>query len=303
MLLANMMGQLMCFAYIMISLKVYKYISIKSVVKEIRKKLLKYSIPLIPNAISWWIFNASDRLIVSYLLDLGKNGILAASHKFSGVYIAAYNIFNLSWTEMVSLHIKDSDFPEFFNKMVNIVLRLFTAMAIGIIACMPFLYPIMINHRYSYGFRLVPILMLGSLFNVVVGLISTIYVANKNTKAIANTSIISATINIIVHLALIRYVGLFAAAISTLVSFLIMSIYRLYDIKKKYFKIKIDTELIIKSIIILPIVIICYYSNNIISNIMSLVVSVIYACDLNKNSMNTVFSIIKNKIQIKDQVK
>ena len=36
--------------------------------KRILKILLKYSVPLIPNALSWWIFSASDRLIVTTFL-------------------------------------------------------------------------------------------------------------------------------------------------------------------------------------------------------------------------------------------
>ncbi|HBA37533.1 MAG TPA: hypothetical protein DCY94_02295, partial [Firmicutes bacterium] len=81
-------------------------------------------------------------------------------------------------------------------------------------------------------------LVIASLLNVVVGLISAIYVAKKNTKSIANTSIISTLINIAVHVILIKSIGLYAAAVSTLVSFLTMSLYRLYDIRKKYFKVK-----------------------------------------------------------------
>lgn len=298
MLLANMLGQIVCFIYILFSLKIYKYISLKFVVKEIRKKLLKYSIPLIPNAISWWIFNASDRLIVSTVLGVDQNGILAASHKFSTVYITFYNIFNMSWTESVSLQINDLDFNEFFNKMFNTVLKLFTAMAIGIIACMFFVYPVMINVNYISGYDIVPVLMLGSLFNVIVGLISTVYVAKKNTKAIANTSIISAIINIVVHLLLVNYIGLFAAAVSTLVAFVIMSFYRLYDIKKKYFSIKFDKKFIIKTIIVLPIILVLYYINNLYLNVLNLLIAIVYAWNINRDSIHIVLNLIKKKLNL-----
>lgn len=295
MLLANMLGQLVCFLYIFIALKIYKYISFKHVASEVRKKILKYSFPLIPNAISWWVFNASDRIIVSTILGVAQNGILAAAHKFSTVYITLYNIFNLSWTETVSLHCNDKDFNDFFNKMMDTVLKLFTSMALGIIACMPFVYPIMINENYSFGFKLVPILILGSLFNVIVGLISTLYVANKATKAIANTSVVSAIINIIVHIALIKFVGLYAAAISTLVAFLVICIYRLYDIKKKYFKIEFDKNFILQTLIVLSVILVCYYLNNLYLNIISILIAVIYAWNTNRNSINKIINVIKTK--------
>lgn len=297
MLLGTMLGQIACILYLFFSLKIYRYFDAKEYSKALIKKLWKYSIPLIPNAISWWVFNASDRVLVSGLLGVSQNGILAAATKFSTVYITFYNIFNMSWTESFSLHIKDDDVDQYFNKMFNLILRLFTALAVGMIACMPFVFPIMVNAKFQSGYSLVPILLLASLFNVVVGLVSVIYIANKNTKAIASTSIFSAICNIVTHLCLIKFVGLYAAAISTLVSFVIMSIYRYFDVKKRYFKIKLDVQLIIRTLIVLPIVLVIYYIDNLWLNIISLVIAVLFAWILNKNSIGAILGLLKKKVK------
>lgn len=292
MLMANMLGQVFCTLYNIVALKLYKYISSKEFKKVVLKKLWKYSIPLIPNAISWWIFNASNRVIVSKILGVSQNGILSASNKFSTVYITLYNIFNISWTEMVALHIKDKDVKEFMNRMTNTMLKFFTAIGIGIIACMPFVYPIMINEKFSEGYNQVPIMLLGAIFNVVVGLISTIYVAEKNTKAIANTSIVSAAINIVVNLALINFIGLYAATISTFTAYFVMSIYRLHDLKKNYFEIKIERKFIIITVIVLIPILIAYYSNNIILYIIGLLIAILYAYLINKENLNQILGMI-----------
>lgn len=292
MLVANMLGQIICTLYNIIVLRLYKYISISEFKKSVLMKLWKYSLPLIPNAISWWIFNASDRVIVSGILGVAQNGILSAAHKFSNVFITLYNIFNLSWTEMVSLHIEDSDAKEFLNKMTNMMLRFFTAMAVGIIACMPFVYPIMINEKFSDGYNLVPIMMLGCIFNVVVGLISTIYVAKKNTKAIANTSIVSAVINVVVNLCLIKFIGLYASTIANLTAYFVMSVYRLHDLKKKYFEIKIDRTFIISTVLVLIPILIAFYSNNMILYVIGLAIAVVYAYVINRKNLNKIFKMI-----------
>lgn len=297
MLLGTILGQLLGIIYLFFSLKLYKYIEIHKYKKIILKKLWKYSIPLIPNAISWWVFNASNRVITSSFLGVSQNGILAAALKFSSVFITFYNIFNMSWTESISVSINDDDIDGYFNKMFNVMLRLFTALGVGIIACMPFVFPIMINEKFSSGYGLVPLSILGSFFNVVVGLISVIYVAKKNTKAIANTSIISAVLNIVINLALVKVVGLYAAVISTFIAFFTMSIYRLYDIRKKYFRIKFEKSLLIKTVIILLIILPIYYINNLYFNIFSLLLAILFAWDLNKSSVKTIFSIVKNKFK------
>lgn len=295
MLIGTFLGQVVGIIYTFFSLKLFRYITIKKFDKKIVIKLLKYSIPLIPNAIAWWVFNSSDRFIVSLVLGLSSTGLLSVSYKFSNIYIMLYNMFNMSWTESISLNINDKDIQEYFNKMFNIVLKFFTSMGIGLISVIPVVWPIMINSKFIGGYGLVPILVIATIFNVIVGLISVIYVAKKNTKAIASTSIVSAIINIVVHLVLIKFVGLYAAAISTFVSFFVMSIYRIYDINKRYFKINIDKKFALESLIITFIITTIYYINNKYAVIVGIMISILYAYFSNKNSINSILNIVKKK--------
>ena len=155
----------------------------------------------------------------------------------------------------------------------------------------------MINEKFSAGYGLIPISIVGSLFNVIVGLISVIYVAEKNTKAIASTSIVSAVINIIVHLVLISFIGLYAAVISTFVAFFVMSIYRLMDASKRYFKIKIDMKFIIQSLIALIFVFVSYYINNIYLNVFVVLFAVLFAVYINKDSFDIIFKLFTKKLK------
>lgn len=294
MLTASLIGNIVCSIYIFITKKVYKYIKFKLFSKELLKKLWKYSLPLIPNAISWWIFNSSDRIIVSSVLGIGENGILSAAYKFSSVYITIYNIFNMTWTESASLHINDKDNGEFFSKIINTTLKLFSTICFGIIACMPFIFPIMINEKFGSAYNQIPILMLSSLFNVVVGLISVIYIAKKDTKAVAKTSVMSAIINLVVNLCLIKFIGLYAASISTLVAYFIMSIYRLHDVKK-YITIKLDKKFILSLAIMTVILFVSYYINNLYLNIVMVLITILYAWIVNKNSINSIIDMVKTK--------
>lgn len=297
MLLGTMIGQFTCVIYLFLSLKIYKYINVKDFEFEILKKMWKYSIPLIPNAISWWVFNASDRVIVSTVLGVGQNGILSAAHKFPSIYITLYNIFYMSWNEFISLHINDEDIEQFFNKIFNQMLKIFITISIGMIVCMPFIYGIMINEKFQDGYYQIPIMLIGSIFNVIVGLLSVVYVAKKNTKAIANTSIISAIINIVVNILLIKNIGLYAATISTFIAYFVMSIYRIHDVNKKYFKIHIDKGIIIKSTLILIIIIPTYYMKNYLLCLLMLLITIIYAYIFNKDSLNLIIKMLKNKFK------
>ena len=180
---------------------------------------------------------------------------------------------------------------------MDTVIRLFAAVCIGIIAFMPFAFPLLINEKFAAAYNQIPILMISSFFNVIVGLISVIYIAKKNTKSIAKTSIVSAVINIVVNLSLIKFVGLYAASISTLVSFLAMSINRYLDVRKKYLKITIDKSLMISMTIISIGVFVTYYINNLALNIISALIVTIYAVIINRNTFGTIFKLIKKKFK------
>lgn len=296
MLIATLIGNIVCCFYLILIKKLYRYISIRAYNKVLLKSMWKYSVPLIPNAISWWIFNSSDRIIVSSILGVSQNGILSTSYKFSSVYITLYNIFDITWTESAVLHINDEDCSEFFSKIINTVLKLFATICLLIIAFMPFIFPIMINEKFGEAYNQIPILMIASLFNVIVGLISVIYIAKKDTKAVAMTSGVAAIINLIINLVLIKFIGLYAASISTLVAYAIMAIYRLYDVKK-YIKIKLDKKFIWMTIIMIILLFSTYYKNNLYGNILTILITLIYAFLINKSSIGIVINMIKEKLK------
>lgn len=62
-LLATIVGSAIVVVYALIRTKFIKYINIKLISKNIVKKMLKYSLPLIPNQISWW-FNDTVGLYI-----------------------------------------------------------------------------------------------------------------------------------------------------------------------------------------------------------------------------------------------
>jgi len=295
MLLGTMLGQIICILYLFIFLKLYKFISFKSYDWKIVKELWKYSIPLIPNSLSWWVFGSSDRVIVSYFLGLSMNGILSAASKFSAAYTVLYNVFDRSWIESISLHINDEDIENYFNKMFNEVLMIFCSLTLLIIAFMPYVYPLMINENYSYGYNLVPILMIAALFNVIQGLVVVIYAAKKDTKSIAKTSFVAAALNIIIHFSLLKFLGLFAAAVSTLGAYAIISLYRLFDVRKKYLNIRLNMKYIIPCLIILLFELVLYYLNIGVLNLLSIIISVLYFIILNKNKLEFIKKVIKKE--------
>ena len=298
MLISNFVANILCAIFIILKLKVYKYIDISTFNKKLLKKILKYSIPLIPNQLSWWIISVSDRTIITYFLGLGSNGIYSVANKFSAICISIFGIFNLTWTEFTSMYINDKDRDKFFSNIMNKALRIFIPLCLGIIAFMPFVFDYLITgSEYKTAYNQIPILMISAIFNILVSLISSMYVALKKSKDIAKTTIYSAIINIFLNLFLIKFIGLYAASLSTLIAYMCMAIYRYIDVKK-YIKLKIYKKFIIFSFIIICILLPIYYVKNAALCLIGIIIVIAYALFCVKDLLLDLFNITKEKINI-----
>ena len=296
MLLGTLIGYVTGILYLYFKMKMSHEISIHYCKKENVIKLLKYSLPLVPNQLSWWIFSMSDRIIVSVMLGLSYTGILSVSYKFSNTFIMLYNIFNISWTESIALHINDEDINDFFNSFFNKMLLFFSSVGILFIATLPFAFGFLVNENFNESYNLIPIGILASICQVVVGLVSVVYVSKNDTKAIAYTAIFAAIINITVHLLLINFIGLYAAIVSTFISYFVFSIYRTMDVSKKYLKIKIYRRHLY-SVGIIIIVILSYYYSNTVCRIFSVIISLLYTIIINKDFIIYLTKSLKSKIR------
>lgn len=298
MFIALALSKTVTIIYLFIGEKAWRLLSVSHIDFSELKEICKYSFPLIPNTLSWWIVGASDRTIISKVIGVGANGVYSVANKFSTVFITIYNMFNLSWTESVSLHIKDSDAREFLSETINMMFKLFSSICILMIACMPIVFPYFVDESYSEAYQQIPILMIAVLFQVVVGLYSVIYVAEKKSGEIAKTSFYAALINVVVNLVLIKKIGLYAASISTLVAYATMAIYRYFHVKK-YMDVPLKFNSVMVTVIETILVVVTYYVNNgIINYIVLLLVtvsSVFYNYDFCKALVREIRNLINKR--------
>ena len=296
MILSMALANFVCSFYLFFRLKLYSKIHFRLVDFSLLKEMYHYSIPLVPNGISWWIVNVSDRSIISFVLGAGANGIYAISNKFPTILSSLTGIFNLSWSESASLHINSPDRDEFFSDIANMIMKLFVALGVGMISCMPFVFPIMIHSSYQDAYLYIPPLILGTVFNVAICLYSQIYLAKKMSKQVASTTIMGAIINILFNVVLIRVIGLYAASISTMFAYLAMFLYRHFDLKK-YVTITYQKGFFIKSTLIFLFAIVLYYYNHFLTNLLSLVVVCTYAFVSNFDLLKSGYLFLKKKIK------
>ena len=104
--------------------------------------------------------------------------------------------------------------------------RALIGVMLALIAVTPIIFKVLVKGDYGTAFFQVPILYFGIFFNSLVNFYSGIYIALKRTKQVGYSSVAGAAINALINIFLIGKIGLYAASISTAVSFLVIAVYR-----------------------------------------------------------------------------
>ena len=282
-------------------LKLPKYIG--KIDKPLMKDMIKYSIPLVPNSISWSIINMSDRIILTQMVSSAANGIYAMANKFPNIINVLYGYFYTAWKESAAKIVKEDNKNQYYNSIYHDAKRFLYAVTICLIAVMPFAFPIFINEAYNEAYVYIPIVMIATYYSNLSSFYGGIFSAYKDTKIMGTTTIVAAVINLVIDLLLVNTLKIYAACFSTLIANLIVYFYRKKKLKK-YLKLK---ELKWQGpMLFLAIICLAYYAkyipgvgNNTVLlwtiNVISLLIAVLYSLLNNWKFIKGIVTTIKGK--------
>lgn len=256
--------------YLAVRVRIWTLISFASFGRLELKEMLNYSLPLIPNAISWWIANTSDRLLIMAFLGSFANGIYAAANKIPTIYTTIFSVYNLAWSESVSLSMKDSDRELYINKMMNKSVQVFSFLNLGIICCVSLFFNILIGEKYALAYSHIFILLVAIFVNSMCSLLGGILTGFMESKVIGYTTATGAAINFIVNIVFIKQIGLYAASISTLVSYVVIYYFRRRAVFR-HVHYKISNSFLVQLIIVCCIVSAGYFYRNMVVNLIVLI--------------------------------
>ncbi len=212
----------------------HKYLDIKYFTKNIFKEMLKYSAPLIPTYVLWWVTSASDRWFVISMRGEAENGIYSAAYKIPSLLMMFTTLFFQAWQMSAIENRNDKGLSKFYSKVYGAYSSLLAVAAAGIILFVkPLTYLLVDNDpekNYIFGYHYTPILVIAMVFQCLCQFTSSVYNVKKRSVNAMLTSLIAAVVNIILNFLFIPKWGAYGAAIATAAAYASCFAVRIFDV-------------------------------------------------------------------------
>lgn len=213
--------------YSLLLSKAYRYFSWKSIKISKMQEMLKYSVPLIPNGIMWWLVGSFNRPIIESNIGLSAIGIFAVSNKFPSIITMIFQVFSVSWQVSVFEEFRKDDYELFYNKILKLISLLLILLSIGLTLFSKEIIELFTSHDFIDAKNYMPILSLGVVFSCISSFVGCNFSVAKESKYFFYSSLWGALASLLANLILIPMCGLWGAAFSVLISFVVMSISRI----------------------------------------------------------------------------
>lgn len=221
--LANIIAAIVAFLYS----KSYYYLDYKTISTESCRKMLAYSIPLIPNALMWWIVNAINRPLMERYVGLEGIGIFAIANKFPGLMSMLYSIFLVSWQLSVLEEFGKKGYEVFYNRILRLVTIMSSLFLIVITLFSKIIIRIFASSNFYESWKYVSILTLGMLFSNIGGFVGCNFSAARKSKYYFYSSLWSALSAVLFNFLLIPTFGIWGAVVSFSLALFVMAVSRI----------------------------------------------------------------------------
>lgn len=282
-LIAYAAGAAASFVYLVKSTRLLTFLSLQFFHKSLLKKMLVYSLPLLFDAIIWWTMNLSDRLLLGYFQGTEEVGIYAVSNRFAALLTFLNHIFYLVWQEFAIIRAGHEGNKEDFAKIFLQYLKIqFT----GVILMMPAIklfIEFFVDASFHSAYLYVPVLLVSAMFSSFAAFYGLFYQIDKNTKGALYTSLISGVMNIVLNLIFIPIYGIWAAAATTLISFSLLWVIRIF-VFRSYMSFSITLyKNILVGLLVGAIALVLYYQQQFYIDLLNLGLAAILFFIVNKS--------------------
>lgn len=231
-LTALIIGQLTIVCIYLLAGKLYREIHFAWPEKKLLKKLVAYSLPLIPNSLFWWINSSLDRYFLRLLCDFSIVGLYAVASKIPSIVTTLTNVFQQAWNLSAFREFNSEDRNKFYSNIYMMFHFCMLLAVIVLIAGSKIMGNILFSKDFLSAWELVPWLVWGTYINSLNSFLGGIFTAKKDTGILFLTTGAGAVINCVLNYLLILCFGGAGAAIATCCSYVVVYAVRSVKVRK-----------------------------------------------------------------------
>ncbi len=252
--LSVVVADTLCALILVIKEKLWRQVTFKPQ-KNVLPALLKYSIPLIPTTVFWWITSVSDRYMVNEMISSSANGIYTVSYKLPTLLTLVSSIFMQAW-QFSAVTEDDGNREEhslFYSKVWGSFQAIMFLAGAFVIAFAKPVIKFLTATEYYEAWKYVPVLSVAMIFTAFTSFAGSVYVVTKKSVISFLTAFLGAGINLVLNFLLIpSRLGVQGAAIATVISYLVVFVVRAVN-SQKFIKYKLYSGYIVLNTVIILI--------------------------------------------------
>ncbi len=210
-----------------------KYVNFKGLKFSLIKKMLLFSLPLIPTSLLWWVINVSDRYFVQYMVSASANGLYSVAYKVPTILTLVSTVFLDAWQISAVTENSTRSRNHFYSNVFKSFQGAVFVVSSGLILFAKFITKILLDADYYASWQYIPVLMLATVYSCFVVFLGNIYLAEKRSVSTLITTLLGAVLNLILNFVLIKPLGVHGAAVATCISYFVVYAIRAVDIKRR----------------------------------------------------------------------
>lgn len=179
---ATIVSNVVAFVYSLLHSGAYRYLSLRETRLCYLKEMLKYSIPLIPNGIMWFLIGSLNRPVMEAYGGLFIIGLFAVANKFPSLLNMLYLLFQQAWMISALEEAKSTHYAQFYNRLLKLVFMMQVLGALILTLSGKFIVRQFTTTDYFDAWVYIPILLIGVLFSNVATFVGTNFAVTRESK-------------------------------------------------------------------------------------------------------------------------
>ena len=212
--------------------RLWRDVDPRSVNRTTIRDMLRYSLPLIPTTIFWWITNVSDRYLVIAMKGEFENGLYAVAYKIPTLLTLVCGVFIDAWQFSAVSERDEGERKDFFSSVFGGYQGIIFMGASGLILFSKLATRILLAENYYDSWQYIPVLAAATAFSALVNFMASVYMVKKRSMNSFVTAAVGAVLNIVLNLLLIPNFSAMGAAVATFFSYFLVFIIRTVDSRR-----------------------------------------------------------------------